>query len=96
MEKKDFEGKVGSVFKAKTHSNETVELRLKSIDPLKRVEGVPNARKEPFSLVFVGPKDQHLQDNSYQFTVEGWEDKTIFISAFKEDIEGIHYDAVFN
>lgn len=103
MEKKDFEGKIGKTFLIKLAGGLTAELKLKSVDPLKKAEGVPELeggfkpRELPFSLVFTGLDEQHLPDNTYTMSVEDWEDQLIFISAFKDDGEGnIHYDSVFN
>lgn len=96
MEKKDFEGKIGKTFKFKLGKNQTVEMKLTAVDPLKKVEGVPDVRQEPFSLVFVGSEEEHLPDNTYTMAVEGWKDQSIFISAYKQDEKGIHYDSVFN
>ena len=95
MEKKDFEAVIGKRFTVKSGS-EVVELSLVSVDPLKRIEGLENVREEPFSLVFKGPGDAHLEDNSYEMSVEGGRDKVIFISAHRKDNQHIYYDAVFN
>ena len=55
-----------------------------------------NLREEPFSLIFVGPEDAYLSDNTYDMAVKGGEKEAIFISAFKSEKEkGIFYDAVF-
>lgn len=96
MEKKDFESKLGQTFTAKLEGGKTVDLILKAVDPLKKIEGFDKARKEPFSLVFSGPVDFHLPDNSYFFSVEGVEDQLISISAYKQEEDGIYYDSVFN
>lgn len=102
MEKKDFEEKTGKTFLVELDENHTVELKLIAVDPLKPKQGIPDLkggikiRKEPFSLVFLGPGDQRLADNSYTMSVDGWDDQLIFISGFQEDKEGIRYDSVFN
>jgi len=102
MEKKDFEGKIGKTFSVKLAGGSTADLKLKSVDPLKKAEGVPELegfkpREAPFSLVFTGSDEKHLPDNTYTMSVEDWEDQQIFISAFKDDEAGnIHYDSVFN
>lgn len=102
MEKTDFESKIGKAFTVQLAGEKRVELTLVSVDPLKKIEGVPEmegglkAREQPFSLVFSGPEEWHLSDNSYIMKTEGWEDQQIFISAFKSDGKGnIHYDSVF-
>ncbi len=102
MEKKDFEGKIGTEFSVKLSDKVTLKLKLTEVGALKKIEGVPKVegfpgpRDEPFSLVFVGSEDYPLADRSYNFSVEGCKDQTIFISAFQHDDQGIHYDAVFN
>ena len=102
MEKKDFEGKIGKTFMVKIAENQTVDLELITVDPLKKKQGIPEIeggikiREESFSLVFLGSNDERLADNSYTMSVEGWEDQLIFISGFQEDEKGIHYDSVFN
>lgn len=102
MEKKDFEGKIGTEFSVKLNAKVTLKLKLTEVSALKKVEGVPKMkgfpapREEPFSLVFVGPEDDLLADRCYSFSAEGCKDQEIFISAFQHDDQGIHYDAVFN
>jgi hypothetical protein len=96
MEKKDFESKLGEVFKAKLEDGQIVELKLTAVDPRKKNDDFNTAREEPFSLVFVGPKESFLPDNSYLMSVEGFEEKNIFISAFKQEEEVIYYDSTFN
>lgn len=98
MEKKDFEEKIGKAFSV-SFEGDIVKLTLKKVEPLKKAEGaehVKNLRQDPFSLVFVGPEDVHLPDNTYTMSADGWEDKQIFISAFKQEKDaGLFYDAVF-
>ncbi len=105
MEKKDFKDKLGKKFTLKLSEQQSVELELSSVESLEKPKGtpdqlpgenVPQPRTEPFSLVFIGPNDHHLPDNTYTMGVEGGEEQQIFISAFKEDDKGIHYDSVFN
>jgi hypothetical protein len=102
MEKKDFEGKIGTEFSVQAGAKEPLKLKLVEVSALKKVEGVPKIeghpapREEPFSLVFIGPEDYPLADHCYNFSAEGCKDQTIFISAFQHDDQGIHYDAVFN
>ncbi len=105
MEKEDFDGKIGETFAVLLEEDQrtplkSLDLKLQAVDPLKKKEGadhVPNLRKTPFSLIFVGPEESHLPDDSYKMSVKGWEDQIIFISAFKlEKGKGIFYDAVFN
>lgn len=96
MEKKEFESKVGKTFTAKFADGKTVNLKLEAVHPLKKLEGFDKARKEPFSLIFSGAADKHLPDNTYVFSVEDTEEQAIFISAFKQEEDKIHYDSVFN
>jgi hypothetical protein len=96
MEKKDFESKLGQKFTAKFDDGKTVELKLEAVDPLKKLEGFDKAREEPFSLIFSGSADMHLPDNTYVLSVEDTEEQAIFISAFKQEKDKIHYDSVFN
>jgi len=97
MEKKDFEKKIGELFSVKLIENSTVDLELIKVEPLKRHDNVPYGRNEPFSLIFLGPETHHLPDDTYAMTTKGWEEKLIFVSAFKlEPGKGIFYDSVFN
>ncbi len=103
MEKKDFEEKIGKIFSVKLSGGLAADLKLKSVDSLKKAEGIPELegglklREAPFSLVFTGSDEQHLPDNTYTMSIEDWENQLIFISAFKDDGDGnIHYDSVFN
>lgn len=95
MEKNDFERSIGKAFTLKA-GGEEISLKLVCVDPLKKVEGFEDARDEPFSLVFAGPEDRHLPDDSYEMSVEGHGEKLIFISAHKKDDQHIYYDSVFN
>ena len=97
MEKNDFKAKIGSRFTVILDDGKKVDMELKEILDLKKPEGAPpEIRQEPFMLIFVGPNDIHLPDNTYTFSIEGIGEKPIFISAHKKGDAGIHYDAVFN
>ena len=97
MEKEDFKAKIGSKFTAILDNDEKVDLKLTEVVDLKKSEGAPpELRAEPFMLIFVGPGDAHLSDNTYTFSIDGGDGAPIFISAHKKDDAGIHYDAVFN
>ncbi len=95
MEKKEFEAAIGKAFTV-TVGGKEIPLNLVSVDPLKKTEGFEDAREEPFSLVFTGPEELHLQDDSYEMSIEGHGEKVIFISAHKKDHQHIYYDSVFN
>ncbi len=96
MNKKEFESKLGEIFEIKLENEQTIELKLTTVDSLNKAESPHNLRKDPFSLVFIGPKEIRLPDNSYWMSVEGHDKQLIFISGFKKDNEGIHYDSIFN
>jgi hypothetical protein len=96
MEKKDFESKLGEVFKAKLEDGQFVELKLSAVDSRKKIDGFNTAREEPFSLVFIGDKESLLADNSYLMSAKGFEEAHIFISAFKQEEGKIYYDSIFN
>ena len=98
MEKNDFEARIGKAFTVTHYEGESVELELLAVEPGVPVQGIPNIRQEPFSLVLLGPEDCHLPDNSYHFSRDdGFEDSLIFISAFKSEAgKGIYYDSVFS
>ncbi|MBU0969735.1 MAG: hypothetical protein KKC20_03770 [Proteobacteria bacterium] len=97
MEKNDFEARIGKAFTVTHSDGESVELKLLAVEPGVPVQGIPDTRQEPFSLVFLGPEDCHLPDNSYHFSSDdGFDNALIFISAFKSETgKGIYYDSVF-
>jgi Domain of unknown function (DUF6916) len=65
-----------------------VECRKLSI--LKR-----SGHREPFALLFRGPKNPVLVQRTYQFDFEGLGTVKIFIVPIGSDSSGIQYEAIF-
>ena len=96
MEQNDFKKHIGKTFKVAWGHDSHVELKLVAVEPLPTAKTDTTRERKPFELRFLGPVHHHLPDNSYTMRIKGVEDQLIFISAFEQNDDGIHYQAIFN
>ena len=86
-----FEGRVGDRFDLDA-DGETHELTL---DECKRL-GSAALEREPFSLVFRGPREPVLPQRTYPLSHEGLGRLEIFLVPIAQDDDGTRYQAIFS
>ncbi|MBT8341642.1 MAG: hypothetical protein HKP58_13280 [Desulfatitalea sp.] len=110
MEKSDFMDKLGTKIEFRTGDKSTsLELiEIKDLKPLSEeartelnsrshmVNAGIKVRKNPFSLIFLGPANNTLPATTYQATCGGLGELELFISAYYSDPKGIYYHATFS
>jgi hypothetical protein len=85
----------GTSFRVLGTGDDSVELRLTSVDELPRQVGAPRA--EPFSLIFIGPRSPQLPQRTYRLKHGVLGELEIFLVPVGYDTEGgVLYEAVFN
>jgi hypothetical protein len=89
---------VGSKFRIHPGSAEPLEVELIEAHqlPSKSVGGGPQRMREPFSLVFRGPKDRLLPQKIYKIEQEKLGTLELFLVPIGPDQEGQRFEAVFN
>lgn len=87
----------GSQFRLDFDSGETVMLTLTRVDKLMDKNAHPRMTRDTFALIFTGPLDQFLQQNTYamQHEVLGAPIVLFIVPVAKND-DGFQYEAVFN
>ena len=94
-----FAGHLNQRFRLRLES-ETLDLELITVTPLLVRDGSGSGgalRREPFSLVFRGPKAPVLPQAIHPLEHEGFPDNlSIFLVPIGPDDEGLRYEAVFN
>lgn len=83
---------VGQVFTAQAAQG-SVELKLLEASAL-RPSGV--GRTEPFSLIFLGPRDALLSQGSYALDNPALAGLEVFIVPLGVSDAGVQYQAIFN
>ncbi|MCK4259346.1 MAG: hypothetical protein KAX49_10235 [Halanaerobiales bacterium] len=84
-----FNKHLNTSYRIKIQENEIVELKLIKCDE-KVLPGM-----EGFTLIFEGPADKVLDDNSYKFDHDKMESINIFISPYRQKDDRVFYDAQF-
>ncbi len=94
-----FADHVRETFTVRLSDEHGLALTLDSVDALPhdaRPETAPQLRREPFSLVFVGPQDAPLAQHTYTFEHPALGGIEIFIVPITPSAEGRLYEAIFN
>ncbi len=98
----DFEKLVDSVFTFQTNE-EPVDLKLVEVTDQSNLatkavgpDGSPISSRDPFVIVFVGPKDRLLADGLYTITHPELKELLLFVKPYQEGPDGYLYEAVFN
>jgi hypothetical protein len=55
----------------------------------------PNGRREPFSLVFRGPRSPYARQGTYRLEHDGLGSLSLFLVPIGPDAAGMRYEAVF-
>jgi len=90
---------LNDAFTIRVDDSTNVSVALIEVSPLpERSPGTGDSkpRREPFSLVFRGPKEPLLPQRIYRFEHGSLGDLDIFIVPIGPDDEGMRYEAVFN
>jgi hypothetical protein len=86
-----FEGRVGDRFELNA-DGEAQELTL---DECKRLGGA-TLEREPFSLVFRGPREPVLPQRTYPLSHQELGRLEIFLVPIAQDADGTRYQAIFS
>jgi hypothetical protein len=89
---------LGSKFRLHAAPGRPVEVELVEATPLRSHSrpGRQGPRREPFSIVFRGPKDHHLPQKIYTLEHEQMGALSLFLVPIEPDAEGPLFEAVFN
>lgn len=91
IEKTAFAENLKTKFRASLGGPEGVELELTSIR-----DGVSTPRQEQFALIFRGPGDFYLPQQTYQMEHEQMGTFDLLLVPIAQDADGFTYEAVFN
>ncbi len=89
-----FTGHMGDSFRLPLNADQSLSLTLIEVTPLKAYEGLP--RQDPMALLFRGPCDVVLPQNTYNLEHERLGTVTLFLVPIIPDAEGPRYEAVIN
>ena len=73
-----------------------LDLVLAEARDLTRADGAHGPRRNPFSLVFLGPTRPILPQRIYPLTNDAMGRIEIFLVPIGADAQGVRYEAVFN
>ena len=91
----DFEKHVNTNFRIELDSHGPVELKLIAVIP--RVsEPTEQAGMERFSVVFSGPADVFLPQQTYDMAHPEMGEFAVFLAAIAREADGFRYEAVYN
>jgi hypothetical protein len=96
-----FEGQLNTVFTVHRASGPSVKLALILVETLPPHKSAPanaeDAQNEKFSLVFAGPRNQPLGQDTYTFEHSGLGEFEMFIATIGvDDSSRYYYEATFN
>lgn len=91
----DFAAVLNTVFRVNAETPRPVELKLVEVN---HRESDANEEKgmERFSLVFAGPNDMFLPQQTYPLINDGMGELALFLVPIARDSDGFRYEAVFN
>lgn len=89
----NFENRLNQVFRL-TYDGGTLEVELIECQKLNS-HGRSEGQREPFSLIFLGPKQPVLSQRMYNFDLGQLGSFDIFIVPIGPDSSGMRYEAVF-
>ena len=91
----DFSAHLDSVFRLPVAGQEDLELTLIEVAD-SRGESVADARREPFSAVFRGPKDRVFDQQTCRMEHPDLGTLVLFLVPLEPDEAGPRYEAVFS
>jgi hypothetical protein len=99
LEISTFAGRVGEKFSVQAEPDRTLELELTEVKSLRSDAGTSepdSERREPFSILFRGPRDPALPQKIYPFEHPDLGPFDLFIVPIGPDKSGMLYEAIFN
>ena len=91
----DFEKHVDTDFRVELAAPRPIEIKLLSVTP-RKIEPHEEAGMERFSVVFSGPADVFLPQNTYRVTHPEMGEFYVFLVPIQQDSGGFRYEAVYN
>ena len=91
----EFAKHVNTKFRVQVEAPQPIELTLVSVTP-RRIEPHEQAGMERFSVMFMGPREILLPQQTYLVSHPEMGDFEIFLVALGQEPEGIRYEAVYN
>ena len=91
----DFAKHVDTDFRVELESPRPIEIKLISVTP-RKIEPHEQAGMERFSVVFSGPADVFLPQNTYRLAHPEMGEFEVFLVPIKQEAEGFRYEAVYN
>ena len=91
-----FAGQIGKTFRLPLAEGPALDLVLVEARNLSLHAGNPGPRREPFSLLFVGPRAPVLAQRIYPLENEAFGRLEIFLVPIAADADGVKYEAIFN
>jgi hypothetical protein len=91
----------GTTFEVQTPAGETISLKLEEALPYethqrRRPRGMPESKRQPFSLYFVASSTTPLPQGMYTLRSEAATLENVFIVPVGQDESGVEYEAIFN
>ena len=91
-----FSGLAGQTFRLTPENGPAMDLVLKEARSLALKTAPPGPTREPFSLLFVGPKAPVLPQRIYALEHETLGRLEIFLVPTGAGADGVQYEAIFN
>lgn len=91
----DFEKHVDTNFRVELESPRPIEIKLISVTP-RKIESHEQAGMERFSVVFAGPADIFLPQNTYRVTHPEMGEFYVFLVPIQPESGEFRYEAVYN
>jgi hypothetical protein len=92
----DFAREVGAAFRLGGEEVPAISLVLVEAVELPRRAGLPDAPRDPFTLVFRGPADSVLPQGIHLLESAALGRLEIFLVPVGRDASGVLYEAIFN
>src|SRR5262245_58409380 len=91
-----FAEQLGKIFRLSLENGPVLELVLFEARSLAAPSGSRGPRREPFSLLFRGPRTPVLPQRIYPLENEAFGRLEIFIVPIRAGPDGVEYQAIFN
>ena len=91
-----FAGQIGKTFRLVLEDGPVLDLVLVEARSLSLKSGNSGPRRDPFSLLFLGPKTPVLPQRIYPLESEAFGRLDIFLVPIGADASGVKYEAIFN
>ena len=98
LQNSDFSAHLHEKFRIRTQSSELLEVELIEVSETGSAPtgGETASKRRPFSIVFRGPMEAHIPQNTYEIEHDKMGTISIFIVPIGPDGEGMRYEAVFS